>query len=269
MITDHPYIDHILPGRYDALCAYPYKGAVIDTCQQTREQHHVQLNRAQLYALPLSEQRAALGEGVTYRGLVARAGDLRVWRWVLPAPCQMWSANDEHKGNEYDTARIRKTWRSAIVDRLTADRAPTGVQRVSFSIVFHFTTDGRRDALNYASTAKPIIDGFGPPFVQKPTAKKPAGAYSPGYGFIPDDTPRYVEDTSLSIGPLWQDVITADGWDLTLADVAALDRGWGGVTVVVGERPPLPDTPKRKRIPLAKVISTETRRRLALRELLG
>lgn len=202
-------------------------------------------------------------------GAYDAVGGYRIWKLILPAPCQLWSANDEHRGNEYDTARIRKTWRGAVFDRLSAIDAPTGLPRVRFSIVFHFTSDGRRDALNYASTAKPIIDGFAPPFLQKPTKAKPRGSFSPGYGMIPDDTPRHVEATELSIGDLWQDVITADDYPLTLADVTALDRKWGGVTVVVLERPALPDTPKVKRVPLAKVISPEVRRQLALKELLG
>jgi hypothetical protein len=197
------------------------------------------------------------------------AGDLRVWRWVLPAPCQMWSANDEHRGNEYDTARVRKAWRSAMFNRLTATRPPTGLARVAFDVVFHFTSDSRRDALNYASTAKPVIDAFAPPFVQKPTVKKPSGAFAPGYAMIPDDSPREVESTALSIGPLWQDVITAPGWTLTRADVHALDRRWGGITVVVGERPALPPPVKTRRRPLKDVIPADVRRRLALSALIG
>ena len=202
-------------------------------------------------------------------GEVSRVGDLRIWRLILAAPCQLWSANDSHREGRFKTTAIRKAWREHTYEQIRTARLPKGVARVSFGIVFHFTDAARRDSLNYADTAKPIVDAFGPPFVQKPTVKKPAGAASPGWSLIPDDGPREVESTELSIGALWQDVITADDWTLTRPDVIALDRGWGGVTVVVGERPALPPEAPRKRIPLAKVISSETRRRLALAQLTG
>lgn len=200
---------------------------------------------------------------------VYAVGDLRIWRLILPAPYRLWSANDAHRESPYKTADMRKAWRTYTYTRIVAARLPQGLARVSFDIAFHFTDAARRDSLNYADTAKPIIDAFGPPFVQKPTAKKPAGAAAPGASVIADDTDAYVETTSLSVGDLWQDVITTDGYPLTLADVTALDRGWGGVTVVLAERPALPPAPKRKRVPLAKVISPETRQRLTREVFLG
>lgn len=195
---------------------------------------------------------------------VYAVGDLRIWRIVMPAPCQMWSANDAHKGNRFTTSAVRKAWRGATFDTLTRLRLPTGLARVRFSIAFHPVIDNRRDSLNYADTAKPIMDAFGPPFVQKPTKKKPSGAFAPGYNLIPDDTPRYVEATELSFGALWQDVITHPRHTLTRADVIALDNKWGGVTIVVGERPALPEEAPRKRVPLKDVIPADVRRRLAL-----
>lgn len=200
---------------------------------------------------------------------VYAVGELRIWRMVLAAPYRLWSANDTHRESPYKTADMRKAWRTHTYHAIKAAGLPQGLARVSFSFAFHFTDAARRDSLNYADTVKPIIDAFGPPFVQKPTAKKPGGASAPGASVIADDTDAYVEAIDLSIGPLWQDVITADGWRLTLADVNALDRGWGGVTVVLGERPALPPQPKRKRTPLAKVIPAEVRQRLAREVFLG
>jgi hypothetical protein len=196
-------------------------------------------------------------------------GDLRIWRITLAAPCPLWSANDAHRASKYATADIRKKWRTLTFNTLTALKLPTGLARVSFDLAFHPVIDNRRDALNYADTAKPIIDAFGPPFIQKPTTKKPGGAFAPGYNLIPDDTPQYVEDNTLAFGDLWQDVITRPGWPLTLADVHALDNKWGGVTIVVSERPPLPPAPARKRIPLKDVIPADVRRRLNLAALRG
>jgi len=191
-------------------------------------------------------------------------GDLGIWRFTMAAPCQLWSANDAHRSDKYKTAVVRKKWRTLTYDTLVGLALPTGLARVAFSVVLHPVIDNRRDALNYADTAKPIIDAFGPPFVQKPTPKKPSGAYAPGYSLIADDTPQYVEDINLSFGDLWQDIITAPGWRLTPDDLSALDNKWGGVSVVVAERPPLPDRPKRKRVPLDRLIPAEVRRRVAV-----
>lgn len=198
-----------------------------------------------------------------------RVGGLSVWRLVLPAPYRLWSANDTHRESPYKTADMRKAWRRCAYLAIGQAGIPQGLPRVSFGLVFHFTSATRRDSLNYADTAKPIIDAFGPPFVQKPTAKKPGGSSAPGASIIADDTDAYVENISLSIGPLWQDVITADGWHLTLADVTALDREWGGVTVVLAERTAVAPEPKRKRLPLAKVIPADVRQRLSREVFLG
>src|ERR1044072_6074670 len=143
----------------------------------------------------------------------------------------MWSANDAHRGGKFDTARVRKAWRDHTYQTLRQARMPKGLGRVRCSVLFHPMIDNRRDALNYADPAKPIIDAFGPPFVQKPTEKKPNGAAAPGWSLIPDDTPQYVDAIDLAFGHLWQDVITAEGYPLARADVIALDRKWGGVTV--------------------------------------
>ena len=189
----------------------------------------------------------------------------RVWRIVLPAPYQLWSANDTHSANRFKVSEMRKMWRTATYNAIVAHRLPQGLPRVSFDIAWHFTDLTRRDSLNYADTAKPIIDAFGPPFVQKPTKKKPAGAHAPGAAVIADDTDAYIDEISLRVGLLWQDVITADGYRIDLASVNALDREWGGVTIVVGELPPVDPTPKaRKRTPLKDAVPADVRRRLAL-----
>lgn len=193
----------------------------------------------------------------------------RVWKIVTAAPCRMWSANDAHRADKYGTAKVRKAWRGHTYELLKAADFPRGLARISLTVLFHPVIDNRRDALNYADTAKPIIDAFGPPFVQKPTLKKPSGASAPGWSVIPDDTLQYLADTTLTFGDLWQDVITAPGWPLSWADVVALDNKWGGVTIVVGELPPVEARPKSKRVPVAKLIGPDTRRRLAVEAMTG
>lgn len=143
------------------------------------------------------------------------------WTLLIPAPAPLWSANDSHKRGPRATSASRALWRQAAYTAAAAARLPKGLALVRLAFTFHFTDLIRRDALNYSETAKPIIDGLGPPFVQPPTAKRPRGAAAPGWGLIPDDTPEFLAPTSLWIGPLWRDV------------PGAAPSGFGGVTVTV------------------------------------
>lgn len=193
---------------------------------------------------------------------VYRVGDLRVWRLILPAPCELWSANDAHRANRFEVSRIRKQWRTAAYELCQQAQLPRGLKRISLALAFHPCINNRRDALNYADTAKPIIDGFGPPFLQKPTKKKPAGASAPGWSLIPDDTPEHLESVELSIGPLWQHIVPQVR---TAAAVNALDRKWGGVTIVIQELPARDTTPE----PLPAPLTAEERRAILLKEVIG
>ncbi len=153
----------------------------------------------------------------------------QTWILLIPAPAPLWSTNDSHKKGPRATSENRKAWRSAGYEAAQIVRLPKGLARVRFAVTFHFKDRARRDALNYSETAKPVIDSWGPPFVQAPTPKKPKGAAAPGWSLIPDDTPQFLESTSLSIGPLWREVIA----DLPERDRARLVSPWGGLTVVI------------------------------------
>lgn len=153
----------------------------------------------------------------------------RTWTLLIPAPAPLWSTNDSHKKGPRATSANRKLWRAAGYEAAQKASLPKGLARVRFEVVFHFQDQARRDALNYSETAKPIIDSWGPPFIQKPTVKKPQGASAPGWSLIPDDTPQYLAGTELSIGPLWRDVLAG----LPERQQRALASQFGGVAVQI------------------------------------
>lgn len=155
----------------------------------------------------------------------------REWTLLIPAPAPLWSANDAHKRHPHATSANRAHWRLAGYQAAQAARLPKGLTRIRLEFTFHSKDHRRRDALNYADTAKPLVDAFGPPFVQAPTAKVPRGRSAPGWSLIPDDTPEYLASTALSIGPLWRDVLA----DMGLRESRRLASAHGGVTVVIAD----------------------------------
>ncbi|WP_250029713.1 hypothetical protein [Paractinoplanes maris] len=153
----------------------------------------------------------------------------RQWTLLIPAPAPLWSTNDSHKKGPRATSASRVRWRSAGFTAAQKAGLPKGLSRVRYAITFHFKDRLHRDALNYSETAKPVIDSWGPPFVQKPTPKKPQGSSAPGWGLIPDDTPQFLESTSLAIGPLWREVLAG----LPEREQRPLASPYGGLTVVI------------------------------------
>lgn len=155
----------------------------------------------------------------------------RTWYLLIPAPAPLWSTNDSHRHGPRATSASRVAWRKAGYDAAMIARLPKGLQRVRFAVTFHFQDRIHRDALNYSETAKPVIDSWGPPFFQKPTKKAPKGKSAPGWGLIPDDTPKHLESTALAIGPLWSEVLAA----LPERERLAYVSPYGGLTVVITE----------------------------------
>ncbi len=160
---------------------------------------------------------------------VMAAAETRTWTILIAAPVPLWSTNDSHNRGPRATSANRKEWRTAGYRAAQIHRLPKGLSRVRFEFTFHFPDRQKRDALNYSETAKPVVDSWGPPFVQKPTAKRPQGASAPGWALIPDDTPEFLESTSLAIGPLWREVLA----NLPVPQQRALASQHGGITVVI------------------------------------
>jgi hypothetical protein len=153
----------------------------------------------------------------------------RTWTLLIPAPAPLWSSNDSHRRGPRATSANRVLWRKAAYESAQKARLPKALTRVRFAITFHFQDRLHRDALNYAETAKPVVDAFGPPFLQAPTPRAPRGKSAPGWGLIPDDTPKHLESTALAIGPLWRDVLT----DMDPVQARLHDTPYGGLTVVI------------------------------------
>lgn len=159
------------------------------------------------------------------------------WTLRIPAPAPLWSSNDSHRHGPRATSANRVHWRAATYTAAAAAKLPKGLSRVRIFVMFHFTDRRRRDALNYADTAKPIVDAFGPPFVVAPTVKASRGKAAPGWGLIPDDTPEYLEFAAPLIGSLWRDVLA--GFDAKVAH--RLASPYGGVTVTIVDSSTLTD----------------------------
>lgn len=155
--------------------------------------------------------------------------EARTWTVLIAAPAPLWSSNDSHRHGPRATSANRVQWRRAGFEAAQKARLPKGLSRVRFWITFHFQDRLHRDALNYAETAKPVIDSWGPPFIQAPTKKRPKGSSAPGYSLIPNDTPEFLAGTELSIGALWRDVLAG----LPPAEQRALASTFGGLTAVI------------------------------------
>lgn len=164
------------------------------------------------------------------------ATGLRTWTLPIPAPIALWSTNDSHKQGPRATSANRAEWRKAGYEAAQLHRLPKRIARIRLAFVFHFQNRLHRDALNYADTAKPVIDAFGPPFVQAPTAKKPKGAAAPGWTLIVNDTPEFLESTSLAIGPLWCHVLAG----VDPREARRLDSKFGGLTVTITDLSEVP-----------------------------
>lgn len=155
--------------------------------------------------------------------------DTRTWTLHIAAPVALWSTNDSHKRGPRATSANRAEWRRAGYEAAQVYRLPKRLHRIRAAVTFHFKDNLRRDALNYSETAKPVIDAFGPPFVQAPTKKRPKGASAPGWTLIPDDTPEHLESCALAIGPLWRDVLAG----LDPREARRLASPFGGLTVTI------------------------------------
>lgn len=142
--------------------------------------------------------------------------DARTWLLVIPAPTVYipqrktgqpkplggwptkptagWLTMNGAQGSWRAKHRLRTQWRDAATAAAMAARLPCGeVQKARFDAVFRFARTVRRDPINWHPTCKAVIDAL------------TAGTKKhPGWGFLPDDAPRFLhcEDCPhIRIGP--------------------------------------------------------------------
>lgn len=166
-------------------------------------------------ALPLSPARPAKKTKRRAKPTVDPAAPVaytcsdRSGRWVFtlrfPAPDKLVSANARL---HWRAARpIAKTWREAVYTHARAAALPVGLVRVRIDIELRFPTGGRRDASNYYTAMKPVVDAFGPERRQVVTKGPRAGTtvVEVGHGLIPDDTAEYLDGPYVRLGPVAAD----------------------------------------------------------------
>lgn len=127
---------------------------------------------------------------------MAAMTETRTWQLTIPAPAVMFTENT--------TAHWRKTgpavkeWRAASFVYAQQAKLPKGLARVRLDIVLHFTDARERDALNlHKYVVKPLTDGL---CRQRQVTVKGKVRVEPGYGLVPDDTPRFVDGPFVTIG---------------------------------------------------------------------
>ncbi len=130
--------------------------------------------------------------------------DTRTWELILPAPtiyvphrksgqpkppggwpkkpAAGWLTMNGAQGAWRAKHRLRTEWRALTTAAAMAVRLPKGeVERARFDAVLRFNRGGRRDPINWHPTCKAVIDAL-----TKGTKTHP------GWGFLPDDAPRFL-----------------------------------------------------------------------------
>lgn len=120
----------------------------------------------------------------------------RMWTLLIPAVADFYTSNI--RANHHERAKIVKAWRDATYLIATQQRPklPIGLRRVRMDAQLRFNNNNRRDLVNYADAAKPVVDALGPPFIR--TGKKQAAAL--GYELIPDDGPKHLDGPYVTFG---------------------------------------------------------------------
>lgn len=122
---------------------------------------------------------------------------MNAWTIRVYNPGEWLTANKWYTMHIYQRAKLVAAWREATVAACYIAGLPAGHNRpvtISAEVVYR----GRppvRDTPNIESTIKPIVDGLGP----APMNRNGGRDAHRGYGFIPDDSDRYVTRGSLTL----------------------------------------------------------------------
>lgn len=119
------------------------------------------------------------------------------WKIEIPAPYPLgWITANERPANHKVAAAQRRQWRlhAYAYGQKVRRLLPCGLTYVKTEICFQVKTYNRRDPLNFAETAKPIIDAFGPTRKYK---RKTGWVHEPGLGVYVDDDAAHLAGPSL------------------------------------------------------------------------
>lgn len=122
---------------------------------------------------------------------------MTVREWTLeiapPAPFLSSNSRKDRRGDD-----DRRQWRAASFVAAQRTKLPTGLDRVRVDVVVA-PPHNRYDRQNLRPTTKALVDGLGPPYIRKPTAKQPRGVSAPGYGLIPNDGAKHLDGEHLHV----------------------------------------------------------------------
>lgn len=127
------------------------------------------------------------------------------------------------------TRRAKREWRDLAYQIALVNRLPKGLPKVRIDVELRFPKGARRDPLNYYPwVVKPIVDGFGPHRRYQITKGLRKGAWEvePGWGLIPDDSPRHLEGGSpnITIGePLGKSIPLAQRFGVAVVTITAVE----------------------------------------------
>lgn len=158
-------------------------------------------------------------------GVSAPSTTPQQWRIIIPTPPEGFlSLNKVNRGHWSVSRRIARAWRTAAYQAAQIHRLPTGLARVRIEVVLRFPDRRLRDASNYESTVKPIVDGLGPRRVYRDKHGKLH--VDLGYGLIPGDDARYLDKPATVIGePARPTPDSPRGWaQLTITDLSGVPR---------------------------------------------
>ncbi|PPJ31891.1 hypothetical protein C5E45_32900 [Nocardia nova] len=118
----------------------------------------------------------------------------------LPWSAPPLSMNDggATRGAMFAKARKISEIRRTVVTLARAEKLPKGVDRATITLHYRPRNNRARDSVNLAPTLKAVVDGLTP---QKIVKTKKGFNVHPGYGFVPDDSTRYVSTPEPIIHP--------------------------------------------------------------------
>jgi hypothetical protein len=127
---------------------------------------------------------------------------MALYRLEVPFAGEWLTANPRSTEDTYRRAGVVRSWREMVVVACKTAHAPRGVEWPVKVHVFAYYV-GRapvRDKYNLFPTVKACVDGLTPyrTFMRR-TSRGVQVVTFPGYGLLPDDSDKWVKDTSVDV----------------------------------------------------------------------